>query len=548
MSHEARNDIPSDLRQECLLSLADAVDALAKAAATVAAVARTTAHRFSMDAPVSPGIQVNQGINRGKAPDNFYKPISDQTGGVNKGPHLDVADDEDDHPSSGLSALLPIGIGASKQDWRTSNTVSQPYRLLVDSEADVLLFVCALIDKYQRVICYLPCSPGPLTTYKRLVESVTQSPVHILNSTASSKLDQASANFLENEGAVLLVPETLSPKIEIAGDNSWVIHAGWPVSEAQYITQRKSHKAQNNILVAYTGDRSLYPSGNNIVEQTEPWPKDGASFRASISILRPLYEATLSELPFEMKKRVYSDWLQFRGLHGPRRVEAWTASTMVQRANAYLMDVWRWSGSNAGDNPTPFPAVSTRFVAHNGLQSAVQDGFLRVEDDDTDSHQPAPTPLPRLEPSPTQIDFLSTTGHTYFALSEEFDAIPLMCFIASKYDKVICFLEGQGSLRHYQKLLGKIMGRSVFYPTALSNDHATEEAVLQFISATTPAVLLLACNTANLPSILNERSIDCCIYWGFGIPLKPGIDHLTLRNDDLSDPPCDSHQLQGTGI
>ncbi|KAH7325362.1 hypothetical protein B0J17DRAFT_231717 [Rhizoctonia solani] len=235
MSHEARNDIPSDPTQACLLSLADAVDALAKAAATVAAVARTTAHRLSMDTPASPGVQVARGgINTGIGSAYANKSMLDEMGGVNKGPHPNVADDEDDHPSSGLSIPLSTGIGALKQDWRNSNTVSQPHRLLVDTEADVLLFVCALIDKYQRVVCYLPCSPGPLTTYKRLVESVTESPVHILNSTTSSKIDQAYASFLENEGAILLVPETLSPKLEIEGDNSWVIHAGWPVSEAQF--------------------------------------------------------------------------------------------------------------------------------------------------------------------------------------------------------------------------------------------------------------------------------------------------------------------------
>jgi hypothetical protein len=38
---------------------------------------------------------------------------------------------------------------------------------------------------------------------------------------------------------------------------------------------------------------------------TEPWPKDGASFRASVAILRPLYEVMLTEISLDMKTRVY---------------------------------------------------------------------------------------------------------------------------------------------------------------------------------------------------------------------------------------------------
>jgi hypothetical protein len=55
--------------------------------------------------------------------------------------------------------------------------------------------------------------------------------------------------------------------------------------------------------------------------------------------------------------------------------------------------------------------------------------------------------------TPSQAGFKLTNGHTYFPIEEEFDAIPLICFIAGKYDKAVCFLEGQGSLRHYQKLV-----------------------------------------------------------------------------------------------
>ncbi|KDN40309.1 hypothetical protein RSAG8_08219, partial [Rhizoctonia solani AG-8 WAC10335] len=375
----------------------------------------------------------------------------------------------------------------------------------------------------------MPCGTNPLKTYKQLIESVTEAPVHTLTSSISSKKDQAYIDFLENDGSVLLVPESLSPKLEIGGENSWVIHVGWPVSEAQYTAQRKIHRAHNNILVAYSGDQSLYPSGDNIINLTAVWPQDGASFRASVSILRPLYEVMLSEISLEMKSRVYQNWIQFHGIHGPRRVEAWVTSTMVKRANNYLLEVLLWSGPHTGGDDVPLPEVSPGFVTENGLQSAVQEGLLQVEDDDSDPHEPSPIPMPEPETSVVETKFQPITGHTYFSLDEDFDAIPLISFIAGEYGKVICFLEGHGALRYYQILFAQITGRLVITPTT-RNGEATEEAVTKFLSAGGPAILLLAYTTTNLPSELKMGSTDCCIYWGFNSPLRQAKKNRSLIN------------------
>ncbi|KAJ1300106.1 hypothetical protein OPQ81_002587 [Rhizoctonia solani] len=371
-----------------------------------------------------------------------------------------------------------------------------------------------------------------VTLISAKIESVTETSVHFLTSSTVSNLDQGYNDFLQNDGATILIPESLSPKFEMEGKNSWVIHVGWPVSEAQYITQRRNHQAQNNIVVAYSGDQSLYPSGDRIIELTEHWPQDGTSFRASVSILRPLYEAVLSEISLEMKTRVYQDWLQFHGIHGPRRVKTWTTSMMVQRANDFILKALQWSGPHTGDIPSP--EVSAGFVAQNELQSAVQEGILRVEDDDSDHPEPSTIPTPRPESALTQIEFQPKTGHTYFALDEEFDAIPLMCYIAGKYEKVICFLEGQGALRYYQKLFAKILGRQILFPTVLNNNRAIEEAVVQFLDVTPPAILLLASNTTSLPQILNQGSIDCCIYWGFNVPFRHAKKNRVIINCDTT--------------
>ncbi|CEL60402.1 hypothetical protein RSOLAG1IB_12351 [Rhizoctonia solani AG-1 IB] len=261
------------------------------------------------------------------------------------------------------------------------------------------------------------------------------------------------------------------------------------------------------------------------MNMTEPWPKDGASFRASVSILRPLYEAMLSEIPLEMKEHVYQDWMQFHGIHGPRQVKTWSPITIVERANSYLSEVMQWGREYEGG--LPFPEVSAGFVAQNGLELAVQQGILTVE---TDSDPDEPPTTPRPESMDTQTEFYPTTGHTYFALDEEFDVIPLICFLSEQYGKVICFLEGQGSLPSYQKLFHKITKRLVIFPSTINDKPAVEEAVVQFLTESTPVILLLAVNTKNLPAVLKQGSVDCCIYWGFSNPLKQAKKNRDLIN------------------
>ncbi|KAG8690045.1 hypothetical protein FRC11_014182 [Ceratobasidium sp. 423] len=527
MSSESRGSISTDSRQVCLASLADAADALAQAAATLAAAARATIQAFSTPTLASPEVQENPGINLGKGADDVHVPVMGDDE-ANQGPDPGVGGSGGEHGETAQTDLLSTRTNTPKvlviENPRDS-LKNQSYRLLVDNEADVILFACALIDKRQRAICYLPYDLPPLKTYKLLIETVTETPVYILD---SSKQDGDYAGFLlENPGSVLLVPETLLPNLELEGENSWVIHIGWPASEVKYIAQRKTHRAQNNILVAHFGDQSLYPSGDSIINLTEPWPKDGTSFRESVSILRPLYEVVLSEISLEMKMRVYLDWIRMHAAHGPRHIKTWTVSMMVQHANAYLLEVLQWSGPHTGGD-VPLPEVSAEFVAQNNLQLAVQEGILRVEDD---LDPPASTPsLPdRLELTPTQTEFQLAIGHTYFALAEEFDAIPLACFISEKYDRVICFLEGHVAVRHYQKLFAKITGRHVI-STTLNNDQAVGEAVQRFFSATPPVILLLAYTTINLPATLKEGSIDCCIYWGHNSPLKQAKKHRSLIN------------------
>ncbi|CAE6449636.1 unnamed protein product, partial [Rhizoctonia solani] len=375
--------VPSDSRTAALASLADAADSLSKAAAILAAAARAATEAFSTQTPVAARNHENQGINIGKGPDDIRHTELVDMEGANQ-PSDFGATGGDSHNMANPENKPSPPSTSNDSSKRDLGPLNQPYRLLVDNEADVLLFVCALID--------------------------------------------------------------------------------------------------------------------NIVGVTEPWPKDGASFRASVSILRPLYEVMLTEISLEMKTVVYQDWIQFHAIHGPRHVKIWTSSIVVENANNYLRNVWQWSGPHTGDD-IPLPEVSPRFVTQNELQSAVEEGALRVETD-SDSDIPPPGLSPRPPVVLEQNEFRLTTGHTYFVLDEEFDAIPLMCFISGKYRKLICLLEGHGALRHYQRLFAKITGRLVISPTGANANTGVDEAASQFLFALQPAILLLAYTTTNLPSTL----------------------------------------------
>ncbi|ELU39565.1 hypothetical protein AG1IA_06400 [Rhizoctonia solani AG-1 IA] len=382
-------------------------------------------------------------------------------------------------------------LPALSNSWATSE-VDPPYHLLVDTEADVLLFTCALMNKKQRIVCYMPC--GPVSRAKFLkIEGVADIPVHIVE---SSKKDRIYESLLQDDGLVLLVPESLSPKIKVEGENSWLIHVGWPVNEKQYTAQRMNHQAQNNIIVACSEDYSLYPSGEIILDMAQPWPNDGASFRASITILRPLYDAMLSEIPLEIKAQVYQDWIQFHSIHGPRLVEAWTPITIVERANDYLLEVLQWGKEH--DGGLPLPEVSTGFVAQNGLEAAAQEGILVVEED-SDSDEMMLTPAMRPGSAPPQVEFQDTPGFTYFALDEGFE-------------------------------FHSITKRVVLCPGALDDSEAIERAVSQFCAHSSPVILLLASNTKNLPSSLSQSLVDCCIYWGFTVPVKQAKKNKSAIN------------------
>ncbi|CAE6474623.1 unnamed protein product [Rhizoctonia solani] len=212
----------------------------------------------------------------------------------------------------------------------------QPYRLLLEDESDILLFLCSLIYDRPKVVCYITCSFHTLKLYKYLIDSVTETSAVIPGSPTKTAIDICYGKFLKDRRSIALFSETDIPSVPSKDVSDYtVIHVGWSIDKRQYVAQRRIHHASTNILLAYSGDKEIYPSVSEIMSQTVAWPGDTGGFRVSVDILRPLCRERLSELSFEAKEE------------------------------AYL-------------------AIPVEFVAQYGLQQAVQEGLLRPESDAAD--------------------------------------------------------------------------------------------------------------------------------------------------------------------
>jgi hypothetical protein len=156
------------------------------------------------------------------------------------------------------------------------------------------------------------------------------------------------------------------------------------------------------MVVAFSEDEALYPSGPKMVSETVVWP--GAnSVLSTLDSFRPLFDSKLAEIPNSSKGNIYvvsdshyryislcsfgirdtQDWIASHGSRGPRHVTSWSATTLVHRANLYLLDALQYRSQESGTNQedalqVSLPRVSPEFVAYNSLESAVEDGVLNV--------------------------------------------------------------------------------------------------------------------------------------------------------------------------
>ncbi|CAE6415337.1 unnamed protein product [Rhizoctonia solani] len=616
-----------NVRTNRLSALAQAADSLAKAAATLSEAARAAAETLSSELlEISSILSLVPEEKNGWVPNDNEREVDECTNPDDSDYYLSDDGGEEPFRSSQAQSTLnnihhdvvePCSAGPMTIDQLRFDSTRPPpaapvttevetiaglaYRILVDTEADVLLFVCALIQKRQKVICYMNCSIPTFHMYKKFISDVTAVNVYTITKITTSEITEVGRKFLEADRSILLLPETTTPSIEIDEIDSWVIHVGWPSDEQRYGEQRLIHQAQNSIIVACSEDEELYPAAAAVVWQSQPWPGDVDSFRMLVALLRPVFDHKLASIPEEMKAKVYPDWISCHGPRGHRHVQSWDAVTLVKRANLFLLDVLKYKTPTGSDPQASLPEVSEGFMAHNGLELAMKEGVLRVKvpgsglnhasslpktdwtastsenalgSPSTSARSKSGDPLnsdarstnrqdygdnawetskgysrripldgfrPRFSTvasSSGRNTFKQTLGPTYFIIKEEFEAIPLMCFLANtcapSLRKAVLFFDISGCQTQYRTLIERITGWRVFVPEDAENSQSNEDAASHFTKCQEPAILLLPCNfkISSPPASLKNVSLGYCVYWGSTlvnfVPLLQAKKHQTL--------------------
>ncbi|KAL5634337.1 hypothetical protein ACGC1H_002417 [Rhizoctonia solani] len=281
--------------------------------------------------------------------------------------------------------------------------------LLVDLESGVIPTICALTQRFPKVVCYMQCALPSIMIYHGIIKQITETTVYAITYPNLSQSDNTWGAFNRREKAIVLLPETLSSNAPLPtlGKNC-VIHVGWPSSAQRYRSQLELHDAPCSVLVACIQDRQIFPSSNELIGETAPWPaEDRQLLRNEVSRLFPKFEAALLGIPRATKDKFYQDWIEAHGPRGHRYVSSWDAITLVNRANFYICDVLGYNSSNNDWSLPRTPPVSHNFVSQNALDSAVDNGILvLIEGDPSLSHRmdlpkdasPTSKPIPTTVP------------------------------------------------------------------------------------------------------------------------------------------------------
>ncbi|KAG9121718.1 hypothetical protein FRC07_002229, partial [Ceratobasidium sp. 392] len=217
----------------------------------------------------------------------------------------------------------------------------------------------------------------------------------------------------------------------------------------------------------------MYPSGTNILLGTVSWPTKEGSYRATDGV-RNLFDEKLLEIPVSKKEHAY--------LSAPGSISTLSApkDEVLPHDTVSLNE----NGNSQDFKSTPISDVQDNASAHRRNSSVPKDNthtnFEHVsvnfstgltEDDRAASADVTPAGTLDLIPK-----------HSYITIEEEFDAIPLICFLAIAHGRLICFLDDESALTHYRTLLNSIVSHAIYYLVVAKEPSAVEDAASGFMT------------------------------------------------------------------
>ncbi|EUC62830.1 hypothetical protein RSOL_457080 [Rhizoctonia solani AG-3 Rhs1AP] len=254
----------------------------------------------------------------------------------------------------------------------------------------------------------MQCALPSIMIYHRIIKQITDATVYAVTRPNMSQSDSTWGAFNRREKVIILFPETLFSNTPLrALGNICVIHVGWPSNAQSYRSQLALHDAPCSVLVGCMQDRSIFPSSEDLISETAPWPAEDRQLLGNeVARLFPKFEAALSGIPRATKDKFYQDWIEAHGPQGHRYVSTWDAVTLVNRANLYICDVLGYNSSNKDWSLPRTPPVSHAFVSQNGLDSAVDNGVLILIEGGPGLGHPIDLPKdasPMSKPIPTTV-------------------------------------------------------------------------------------------------------------------------------------------------
>lgn len=445
---------------------------------------------------------------------------------------------------------MPPTIAAGDSEPAHEEPWGPRYHLLLENETDVLPAACQLSQKHNRVICYLNSSTLPaLPLYQKLFESITDMLVLTITKTSPEEIDAKTKLFRNTNKGAILLPENVCPDIVFTSmSRSCVIHLGWPSNREQYEKQVQTHKAECSTLVAFSEDRSIYPAGADILTRADPGTIRYPFIKSEIEMMRPHFRRKLAEVPVALKERIYPEWIAVHGPKGRRRVESWSPTTLVYRANLYLLDVLQYAGDSSKGNSADaslrvgLPHVSAGFIAHNGLQSAVDDRVLNVQAGTlstfttsnlppdvlslNDQGSPQVNNAPSIPSSSRPLQ--PPAFRAYVVLENDFDIFPYLINLFSTHAsrKVICFIKEIGVVSYLTEQLNEAVPVPVLVALA-QGASKLQQAAEEFMS--TNGALLFWSAYTEPHSSLRTGQIDLAIHLGW-----TGDQKLRKQQEELS--------------
>ncbi|KAG9095885.1 hypothetical protein FRC06_009320 [Ceratobasidium sp. 370] len=384
----------------------------------------------------------------------------------------------------------------------------------LEESFDALPIISYMALASRKTICLVPSS-GSLSSYQTILNAITGLKV----------FEQAIDQFLDaTSPTILLLPFTAIPAVfRQTAQVDCVVHWGWPCNSQNWSALATSVKRHARFCLLIPSGQHLKPAIDSAASDYGVKRYSADDLRSFLGLKSPIHEIrketirVLTKTDPEIMKTLYHSWLSYYGA-GPNRRTDWTVADLIDYGREYaaktLLQGWPSDGSKV------HPPVSTRrlplpdWVIERAATSTPQVSAGRESLSAASAWAPPPSPHSQqsfLHPSPNPVPpprqpvpssssmpssaqlpgnssvDLPHPGRYFVVLEEEFDAIPLISYLAIKNKKTICYVASPESPRHYKDIFEATTNLAVTFPTAIKYANKMQT---QLASASRPTMLI----------------------------------------------------------